>query len=132
MSAKVAYRALSVLAPAGELVREGRKTLEVRKWRPDGALPLKNLLIVENRVRLSSAGTRADPDGRAVALVDVVAVRSWIADDLRASCSESFEEGWLAWELKNVRRVECSRPVEACLRIYEVEFLRDELVAQEG
>lgn len=115
------YRALSVVAPAGLKIRDGRKTIEVRQWRPD-VLPLRDLLIVENGIRLSSKGMREDPDGRAVALVDVIAVSEWKEADLDAATAPYWEPGWLGWHLENVRAVEWPHPVPAKLRIYEVEL----------
>ncbi len=95
------FQALSVLSPAGSLIRSGRKTIEVRDWQPS-TLPLHNLLIVQNSVPLSDE-TPADDAGAVVALVDVVAVRDWQPEDLEKSRSEKFEAGYQAWELTNVR-----------------------------
>jgi hypothetical protein len=116
------YRALSMVEPAGQLIRSGRKTIEVRQWKPEAGLPLFDLLIIQNKKRLSRNGVGADPDGVAVALVDVVKIRKWEARDLEAACGETFEEGWLAWELQNVRPLDYPLPVPACLRIYKVDL----------
>lgn len=113
------FSALSVVAPAGEHIRSGQKTLEVRSWKPD-TLPLRDLLIVQNRNRLSSAGLSEDPDGEVMALVDVVAVRTWREDEVNAACASYWEPGWFAWELVNVRPLSVSHLVVARLRIYPV------------
>jgi hypothetical protein len=115
------FSALSVLAPAGDWIRAGRKTIEVRRWSPEKWL-LRNLLIVQNSNRLSCDGLTSDPDGKVVAMVDVAMVRPWQKDDLVASVSDIFEEGWLAWELQNIRPVDYPLPVSACRKIYEVEL----------
>lgn len=115
------YSALSIVAPGGDQIRAGKKTLEIRKWRPD-ALPLKNLLIVQNSVRLSRSGIAVDSNGTAVALVDIESVSDWREDDLKASCGSHWEPGWLAWKITNVRPIDCESPVPAKLRIYEVEI----------
>lgn len=115
------YRALSVVAPAGAKIRDGRKRIEVRQWQPD-ELPLRDLLIVENKIRLSSKGVCEDPDGRAVALVDVVAVNDWKESELEAATAPYWEPGWLGWHLENVRPVDYPYSVPAKLRIYEVEL----------
>ena len=80
-------------------------------------------MIVENRIQLSSsaAGPDYDPDGTAVALVDVVRIHPWTSDDLVAAAANEFEEGWLAWTLTRVRPVECLHAVAARLRIYPVD-----------
>lgn len=115
------FSALSIVAPGGDLIRTGKKTLEIRKWQPD-SIPLKDLLIVQNSIRLSSSGTAEDPNGTAVALVDIEAVSNWQVGDLKASCGTFWEPGWVAWKISNVRPMDCDIPVVAKLRIYEVEI----------
>lgn len=115
------YRALSVVTPAGSRIRSGRKTIEVRQWRPD-ELPLRDLLIVENDIRLSRSDVTEDPNGRVVALVDVVAVTDWIEDHLAASCAPYWDDGWLAWHLENIRPVDLNDPVPAKRRLYELKL----------
>ncbi|PTY03612.1 ASCH domain-containing protein [Verrucomicrobia bacterium LW23] len=127
-----AYLALSVVFPAVDRILAGSKTLEVRQWSPDlASLPLCNLLLVQNYRRLSSAHLPEDPDGRAMAVVDVTRVRPWLPEDCAQSCSrpEAWEPGWLAWELGNVRPAHCARPVPARLRLYSLEFAEGELRA---
>jgi GNAT superfamily N-acetyltransferase len=113
------YRALSVVAPAGDLIRSGTKRLEIRRWRPD-TVPLKDLLIVQNGRRLDAAKFPEDPDGLAVAWVDVVAVRPWLASEVAPASATRWEPGWLAWEIAHVRPVAPAVRVPARLRIYEV------------
>jgi len=113
-------KALSVVLPAGDRIASGEKTIEVRQWNPD-SLPLKDLVIVQNKLRLSSESSPEDDNGKIVAIVDVVNVRPWLESDVKASCSSHFEEGWLAWELSNVRKVNPSLKVPAKLGIYEVD-----------
>ncbi len=115
------YCALSVVTPAGSRIRSGRKTIEVRQWRPD-ELPLRDLLIVENEIRLSRSGVTEDPNGRAVALVDVEAITDWTEEHLAASCAPYWEQGWLAWHLTNIRPVDWDVVIPARRRIYGVEL----------
>lgn len=116
-------RALSIVRPAGGRIASGQKTIEVRRWRPQLAAG-EDLLIVENRRYLFVEGDE-DPDGRAVAIVRVGDVRPWTLADLEASCATSFEEGWLAWELYDVRPVTSSTPVLAARRLYELALPPD-------
>lgn len=113
--------ALSVVAPVGDRIRSGQKTLEIRHWRPDG-LPLRDLVIVQNNVRLSSKGISEDAEGRAVALVDVESIAPWQEDELEASCANYWEPGWLAWRLTNVRPLDIDQAIPARLRIYPVDL----------
>ena len=116
------YRALLVVKPAGDLIRSKSKRIEVRKWKPD-VLPLLDLLIIQNNERLS-AEKEEDPEGVAVALVDVVSFRDWREEDLDASCAEKWEPGWLAWELSNIRAFDCSGFLPARRRIYSIALPR--------
>jgi hypothetical protein len=116
------FRALSVIEPYGHFISIGKKTIEVRKWRPDDVLPITNLVIVENAIKLSSTIQPYDPDGYVVAMVDVTNIRNWKEKDLDSSCSTSFEAGWLAWELENIRKVVYPLKVPARLRIYDINL----------
>lgn len=113
--------ALSVVAPWGQAIAEGRKRIEVRSWRPE-VLPVRNLLIVENQRRLTETGD-TDPDGRAVALVDVMEVHPWAPDEAEAACS-TWEPGWWAWALENVRPITTPFPMLAARKLYMVEVDR--------
>lgn len=119
--------ALSVVAPAGDRIRSGLKTLEIRSWRPN-TLPLRDLLIVQNNVRLSRQGVTEDPRGRVVALVDIESVADWREDDLAASCAKYWEPGWLAWRITNLRPVHYPEDVPARLRIYDLSLDEPRLV----
>jgi len=115
------YRALSVVSPAGSNIASGLKTVEVRKWQPS-ALPLKDLVIVQNEIKLGSQGVREDPNGIALALVDVITCSRWTEDLFDAACATYWEEGWLAWHLENVRPLNRKLTLPARLRIYDVEI----------
>lgn len=115
------YRAISIIAPGGDQIRRGEKTFEIRKWQPE-AIPVKDLFIVQNSVRLSKSGIAEDPDGRAVALIDIDSVSEWREEELAAACGSRWEPGWFAWKITNVRPFEYDAAVPAKLRIYEVEI----------
>lgn len=83
--------------------------------------PSDDLLIVENDRFLHRDGDR-DEDGIPVAIVKVKAVRPFTLADMEAACASYFEEGWLAWELAEVRPVQSTRRVIAARGIYEVDF----------
>ncbi len=110
-------KAISVVSPAGQLIASGKKTLEIRKWIPDISAN-EPLLIVENLNYLINEG-QVDI-GRALAVVNIKAVRPFIPDDMEAACASYFEEGWLAWEMINVRPVISLLPVSAERKIYNV------------
>lgn len=68
---KRTYQALSIVAPAGQRISIGKKKLEIRSWQP-ASLPLKDLLIVENKNYLIQDGD--EEIGRVVAIVDIEAI----------------------------------------------------------
>lgn len=112
-------KALSIVGPNGGRIASGQKTLEVRRWHPDLA-PSEDLLIVENGRFLHNDGE--EDDGYAVAIVRVKAVRPFEKDDIEAACATSFADGWLAWELEDVRAITPPVAMRAARGIYEVEF----------
>lgn len=110
------YTALSIVQPHGTNIALGKKTLEIRSWLPP-QLPLENLLIVENRIFLSET-IPEDPDGRAVAIVDVIEVHPWRPDEVEAACSCGWQPGYYAWVLQNVRPLSGSDIVPARRKLY--------------
>lgn len=117
-------KALSIVRPGGGRIASGEKILEVRRWYPD-LDPSENLLIVENGRFLHNDGDE-DDDGIAVAIVRVKAVRPFVLADMQAACASYFEDGWLAWELSDLRPVTQSVAIRAARGIYEVNFLPPE------
>lgn len=113
-------KALSVVAPSGSLIACGEKTLEVRRWQPD-ITPDEDLLIIENRNYLYQDGEE-DPQGRAVALVRIKIVRKFEQTDIAAARASYYEDGWLAWELTDIRPVSYDQNIIAVRGIYQVEF----------
>ncbi len=116
-------KALSIVRPSGERIAAGLKTLEVRRWRPSLA-PSEDLLIIENGRFLHQEGDE-DADGVPVAIVRVGAVRPFTPADMAAACASRFEEGWLAWELWDVRPLHTHRRLRAARGLYEVDFSLD-------
>ncbi|EPJ2812710.1 ASCH domain-containing protein [Pseudomonas putida] len=112
-----------MVRPSGSRIASGQKTLEVRRWHPD-LQPTEDLLIVENGRFLHADGEEHD-DGIAVAIVRVKAVRPLILADMEAACASYFEDGWLAWELSDIRPIS-PVTIRAARGIYEVDFLHTE------
>ncbi|HHY0368236.1 TPA: ASCH domain-containing protein [Vibrio parahaemolyticus] len=104
-------KALSVVEPWGTMIANGTKLLEIRSWSPE-LLPILNVALVQNSTRLTRDGDE-DVDGRVVAVVDIVSCELWKKEDCKHSgCDESeFEEGWFAWKLRNIKKL--NNPVNA-------------------
>lgn len=110
--------ALSIVAPNGSNIAAGRKTLEIRSWQPP-SLPLRDLLIVENRIFLSGEG-EVDLDGVAVAVVDVDEIHAWSPSELGAACASEWKPGLWAWHVTHVRPVRGPFRLAARRKLYEV------------
>lgn len=112
-------KALSIVRPNGGKIACGEKTLEVRRWHPH-LNPSEDLLVVENGRFLHTDGD--EDEGIAVAIVRVKAVRPFQVADVQAACASRFSEGWLAWELSDVRPIAQPFAVRAARGIYEVDL----------
>ncbi|OTG97185.1 RNA-binding protein [Acinetobacter sp. ANC 4654] len=113
------FLALSIVAPSGQRIAQGMKTLEVRSWHPE-QLPLKDLLLVENKNFLNHDAD--EEQGVAVALVDVESVHVWQRNEVEAACASYWAEGYFAWQLSNVRPIKNRVEVPAKRKIYLIEM----------
>ena len=118
-SVRRAFKALSIVTPNGGRIACGQKTLEVRRWHPY-LDPTEDLLIVENGRFLQVDGE--EDDGLAVAIVRVKSVRPFVEADIPAACASSYADGWLAWELTDVRPITPPVPARAARGIYQVNL----------
>ena len=112
------YKALSIVAPHGQNIKNGLKTLEIRSWYPT-SFPLKDLMIVENRHYLYQDGD--EDEGFAVALVDVETVHEWQKDEIQQACATYWSEGYFAWTLSNIRLIDPPIKTQAKRKIYLIE-----------
>ena len=119
--------ALSVVKPWGTKIANKEKTLEIRSWRPN-SLPLKNIALVENKIKLVTEG-QEDPNGYIVALVDIVGCKPWVkSDSTAAGLGESdFIDGYWAWQLENVKKLTKSINTVAKRKFYK---LNSEIINQ--
>ncbi|PWC12516.1 ASCH domain-containing protein [Brenneria corticis] len=113
-------KAISVVAPAGQKIATGKKTLEIRKWHPEISAD-EDLLIVENQNYLLADGD--EEMGIAVAIVQVKKVRPFVERDIAAACASYFESGWLAWEMTNIRVIKEPVAIIAKRKIYQVDWM---------
>jgi hypothetical protein len=111
--------ALSVVAPNGRNIGSRTKTIEVRSWRVE-ELPIRNLLIVENSVYLSKQRP-LDPNGRAVAVVDIESIHEWQLNEVEAAGATEWQAGFWAWCLSNVRPIAADIRVAARRKLYQVD-----------
>ncbi|MBC8953581.1 ASCH domain-containing protein [Xenorhabdus sp. PB62.4] len=90
-------KAISIVAPAGQNIAAGKKTLEIRKWYPN--LPdNEDLLIIENQHYLLKDGD--EEIGKAVAIVKIRNIRPFEEQDIEAACASS----------NDTKHVQCNPP----------------------
>lgn len=80
---------------------------------------LRDLVLVQNTIFLRQDG-HEDPDGIALALVDVVGVHDWTPDEARAQ-GKQWCAGYVCWELTNVRAIDPPFPCVARRGIYALD-----------
>ncbi|QIO04945.1 ASCH domain-containing protein [Acinetobacter shaoyimingii] len=112
------YAAISIVAPSGQKIILGEKTLEIRSWKPD-QLPLKNLAIIENHHYLTEDS--AEEQGQFIALVDVESVHVWQPNEVEQACAQYWQAGYFAWVLKNIRPLKVPIKTIAKRKIYQIE-----------
>ena len=119
------YKALSVVAPAGDRIATQEKSIEVRSWAPE-KVPLLNVAIVQNQNYLLEDG-QEDENGYIVAIVDFIQVEPWTERQKEAACSKEWSLGYLGWHITNVRKL--AKPIKAIAKrkIYEIELDTNEI-----
>lgn len=114
------FNALSIVAPYGDKIANGEKTIEVRSWLPP-EVPLKNVVVVQNDKLLLKEGDE-DENGVALALVDFVEVKPWKESEVVAACSSGFKEGYFGWRIENMRPINPPQKAVAKRKIYQIEL----------
>lgn len=107
-----------MIKPYGDLIISGKKQIEVRSWYPK-YLPMKNVVLVQNKNRLSSE--YEEELGFAIGIIDIEEYRNWDKNDLEKSCCDTFSEGYYAWIISNIRAFKEQIPVIAKRKLYEID-----------
>ncbi len=89
-------KALSMKSPFGQLVRDGKKTIETRKWTTSH----RGLILF-----VCSLNPKSPESGMALCVGELVKIRDMHKDDECHACCEIYPRA-KAWILKNVRPVE--------------------------
>lgn len=99
-------KAISIKSPWWEKIIAGEKQIEIRTWKTNYRGPL---LICA-----------AKPEGKAIAIVELVDVRRMTLLDEKSACIAIYP-GAYAWVLKNVREIE-PFPVRGMPGIFEINY----------
>ncbi|MBH2917454.1 ASCH domain-containing protein [Serratia marcescens] len=111
-------KALSVVRPAGTQIANGLKTLEVRRWKPEIQAG-EEILLVENENFLTVDGQ--EETGEAVAVITLGEIRAFRQEDMPQTCASYYEEGWMAWEIRTVKKIEPPFPARAARKLCEID-----------
>jgi len=118
------YNALSIVYPAVQNILKGLKSVEIRSWLPP-ELPLYDLVLVENNLYLNDGDV--DPNGKTIALVDVIKVEEWTYQDSLQQNSHikigrEWKPGYFLWHLENIREINNKEKCLAKKGIYSIKL----------
>ncbi|KAA8729420.1 ASCH domain-containing protein [Ewingella americana] len=111
-------KALSIVRPAGTQIANGLKTLEIRRWKPEIRAG-EEILLVENENFLTADGQ--EENGIAVAIITLGEIREFRREDIFQACASYYEDGWLAWEIKTIKKIDNPFSVCAARKLYEID-----------
>lgn len=111
-------KALSVVHPAGTQIACGLKTLEIRRWQPEVQAG-EEILLVENENFLTMDGQ--EESGIALAVITLGEIRAFRREDIPQACASSYEDGWLAWEIKTIKKIDNPFSIRAARKLYEID-----------
>lgn len=104
-------KALSLKEPWANLVRNGKKTIETRKWKTN----YRGKLLI-----CASAKPKSEFSGNAIAIVTVVDCRPMTKDDEKKACIALYPRA-NAWLLKDITPIK-PFPVKGKLGLFEVDY----------
>jgi hypothetical protein len=104
------YKAISLKQPWANLVAEGKKTIETRKWQTK----YRGDLII-----CSSKTVDTYPAGYALCIVELYDIRPMEVKDEKQACYEIYPNAY-SWLLRNLRKIDPIFPVKGQLSIFEI------------
>ena len=106
------YKAISLKQPWANLVAEGKKTIETRKW----TTRYRGDLVI-----CSSQTPKIKPYGEAICTVELYDIKPMVKEHEKDACCEVYD-GAYSWFLRNLRLLKPTFPVKGQLGIYEIEI----------
>jgi hypothetical protein len=106
------YKAISLKQPWANLVLQGKKTIETRKW---GTKYRGDLVIC------SSQKPEIDPAGYALCIAELYDARQMRKEDEVGACCAVYD-GAYSWLLRNIRQINPPLPVKGKLGIYNLKL----------
>jgi hypothetical protein len=108
------YKAISLKQPWANLVADGKKTIETRKW----TTRYRGDLVI-----CSSQKPSLDPAGCAIAIVEVYAIRPMQEKDEQQACCKVYPRAQ-SWFLRNIRKLDHPIPIKGRLGIFDLTLPR--------
>ena len=118
-------KAISLRQPFANMIAEGVKTIETRKWTTSHR---GRLAICASKSKKPYLGLHPEPPyGAIVAVVTLVDCFPMSQDDEEAACCAWNEEAW-AWHLENIVRVK-PVPVLGRMSVFNIDTEEEDLEA---
>ena len=105
------YKAISLKQPWANLIAEGKKTVETRKW---------NTHYRGDLIICSSKKPDIYPSGFAICIVELYDVQVMRPEDEEAACIEVYPKAH-SWFLRNLRLIDPIFPIKGQLSIFNLE-----------
>jgi hypothetical protein len=114
---KMKLKAISIKQPWIDLIINGKKTIETRKWKTSYRGPL--LLVSSKKPQIGLAGY-------ALGIADLINCKKMVKDDEIMSCCKLYPKA-NSWFLKNIKKIKPFK-VNGKLGIYEIEVDKIEII----
>jgi hypothetical protein len=112
------YKAISLKQPWANLVFEGRKTIETRKWKTN----YRGDIVI-----CSSKSPKIKPAGFALCIVELYHIEPMKKEHEKKACVKTYP-GAYSWFLKNLRKFEKPYPVKGSLGLYTIHLSPDKMI----
>ncbi len=110
-------KAISLKQPWANLIAEGKKTIETRKWKTHHRGDL---------VICSSQSPKIEPYGKAICIVNLYDIKPMSKADEKKACCKIYPKAY-SWFLKDIRKIKNPFPIKGQLNIYNIEVNNHEL-----
>ncbi len=106
------WKAISLKQPWANLICEGKKTIETRKW----ATKYRGDLVI-----CSSKNPGIEPFGKALCIAELYDVRPMQKQDEQKACIKVYPKAQ-SWFLKNLRIIKNPIPIKGQLNIFDLKL----------
>ena len=113
--ARKKYKAISLKQPWANLVCEGRKTIETKKWKTD----YRGDLVI-----CSSKKPDIYPAGYALCIVELYGIKPMKKEHEKKACTKIYK-GAYSWFLRNIRLINPPIPVSGSVGIFDLKIFNN-------